>query len=37
MPPPGQNPEEFFLKGEFPTSQAQRKCEIPTPGAEKSC
>ena len=30
--PPGN-----FLKGRIPHPQAQRKCETPTPGAEKSC
>ena len=36
-PPSGQTPGNCFERAKFPTSQAQRKCETPTPGAEKSC
>ena len=32
--PPGK-PRGIFLKGRTPTARAQRKCETPTPGAEK--
>ena len=33
---PPDKPPENFLKGEFPTARAQRKCKTPTPGAVKS-
>ena len=35
--PPRQSPREFFEMANSPPSQAQRQCEIPTPGTEKLC
>ena len=36
-PPPEANLQEMFLKGRILYPPAQRKCETPTPGAEKLC
>ena len=34
--PPGQNPQEMFLMGEFPTPRAKRKFKTPTHLAYKN-